>query len=113
MFFFNMHGEPPIAQPRFTHHMTIPEWEVLFPSDDGCKAYLAERRSVNGIVVCPRCDNDKVYPVTGPPFHWQCTRCAAAGGYRFSVLVNTIFENTNIGLRQCDARIGLNMRSWR
>jgi transposase-like protein len=32
------------------------------------------------------------------PFHWQCRACSETG-YRFSVLVGTIFENTNIGLR--------------
>jgi transposase-like protein len=63
------------------------------------RAYLATRRWPDG-VVCPRCGNEEVYPATGRPFHWQCTRCAAAGGYRFSVLVHTIFENTNVGLRQ-------------
>ena len=40
-----------------------------------------------------------VYPVTNRPFHWQCSKCATAGGYRFSVLVGTIFENTNKPLR--------------
>jgi transposase-like protein len=53
-----------------------------------------------GTVVCPRCTSDNVYPVTNRPFHWQCTKCAKAGGYRFSVLVDTIFENTNVGLHQ-------------
>ena len=33
------------------------------------------------------------------PFHWQCSKCAKAGGYRFCVLVGTIFENTNKPLR--------------
>ncbi len=89
-----------MGSPQFTRQMTIPEWEAFFPDDDACKAYLTRRRWPSGVVVCPRCGNDKVYPVTGRPFHWQCTRCVKAGGYRFSVLVNTIFENTNIGLRQ-------------
>jgi len=78
--------------------MTIPQFERLFPTDDACKAYLVARRWPKG-VACPRCANDKVYPVTNRPFHWQCTQCAEAGGYRFSVLVGTIFENTNVGLR--------------
>ena len=88
-----------MGQPQFTRQMTIPEWERLFPTDDACKAYLTARRWPKG-PICPRCANDKVYPVTNRPFHWQCTKCAAAGGYRFSVLVDTIFENTNVGLRQ-------------
>ena len=88
-----------MGQPKFTRQMSIPEWEALFPTDDACKAYLTARRWPNG-VTCPRCGNDKVYSVINRPFHWQCTKCAKAGGYRFSVLVDTIFENTNIGLRQ-------------
>lgn len=31
--------------------------------------------------------------------NWQCSKCPMAGGYRFSVLVRTIFENTNKPLR--------------
>src|SRR5580658_8252893 len=87
-------------KPQFTRQMTIPEWEALFPTDDACKEYLTAHRWPSGVVSCPRCGNEKVYPVTGRPFHWQCTQCASAGGYRFSVLVSTIFENTNVGLRQ-------------
>jgi transposase-like protein len=88
-----------MGNPTFTHQMSLPEWERLFPDDDACKAYLTARRWPNG-VRCPRCGNGKVSPVSTRPFHWQCTKCAKAGGYRFSVLVDTIFENTNIGLRQ-------------
>ena len=83
---------------KFTKQMTIPQFEAMFPTDDACKAYLVARRWPKGIV-CPRCGNDRVYPVTNRPFHWQCTQCVPAGGYRFSVLVGTIFENTNIGMR--------------
>lgn len=85
-------------KPQFTPQMTVPQFEALFPTDDACKQYLVNRRWPNG-VHCPRCGNVDVYPVTNRPFHWQCTKCAEKGGYRFSVLVGTIFENTNIGLR--------------
>jgi transposase-like protein len=88
----------PMAAPKFTKQMTVAQFDKLFPTDDACKTYLVERRWPNG-VRCPRCDNDKVYPVANRPFHWQCTKCAAAGGYRFSVLVSTIFENTNVPLK--------------
>jgi transposase-like protein len=84
--------------PKFTSQMTVPQFEKLFPTDDACKSYLISRRWPNGIR-CPRCGNEDVYSVTNKPFHWQCTKCAKAGGYRFSVLVGTIFENTNIGLK--------------
>ncbi len=33
------------------------------------------------------------------PFKWQCYACAPVGGYRFSVIAGTIFENTNKPLR--------------
>jgi transposase-like protein len=87
-----------MGQAQFTRQMTIGQFEELFPNDDACKAYLQRRRWPVG-VKCPRCANEKVYPVANRPFHWQCTQCAVAGGYRFSVLVGTIFENTNVGLR--------------
>lgn len=79
--------------------MTLPEWERLFPDDDACKAYLAQRRWPNGIR-CPRCQSDRVCPLTNRPFHWECPDCRKGGAYRFSVLVETIFEDTKIGLRQ-------------
>ncbi|HVC61442.1 MAG TPA: IS1595 family transposase [Acetobacteraceae bacterium] len=84
---------------QFTRQMTIPEWERLFPDDDACKAYLVRRRWPNG-VRCPRCGSDRVYPLTNRPFHWECPDCRKGGAYRFSVTVETIFEDTKIGLRQ-------------
>jgi transposase-like protein len=88
-------------KPQFTRQMTLPEWEALFPDDDACKQYLADHRWPSGDVTCPRCGSGKAYPLSTRPFHWQCHACSAnKAGYRFSVLVNTIFENTNIGLRQ-------------
>ena len=82
---------------QFTKQMTVSEFEALFPDDDACKTYLMRRRWPDG-VRCPRCGNDKVAELKARPFHWQCKACAP-NGYRFSVLVGTIFENTNIGLR--------------
>jgi len=84
---------------RFTRQMTIPEFEAAFPDDDACKAYLRDRRWPDG-VTCPRCGNPKISPVANRPFSWQCTQCAKAGGYRFSVIAGTVFENTNKPLRQ-------------
>ena len=82
----------------FTRQMAIPEWEALFPDDDACKAYLARRRWPGG-VRCPRCGNDKVWELKGRPFHWPCPACGPRD-YSFSVLVGTVFEDTNIRLRQ-------------
>lgn len=80
------------------HQMSIAEFEVMFPDDAACKLYLAEHRWPE-YVVCPRCGNAEVKP-HARPFHWQCYACTPGGGYRFSVLVNTIFENTNKPLRE-------------
>ena len=77
--------------------MTMSQWERAFPDDDSCKAYLSKSRWPQG-VRCPRCGNDKVYELA-KPFHWQCQNCTAKG-YRFSVLVGSVFENTNYPLRQ-------------
>src|SRR6476659_10897970 len=87
--------------PKAVHQLTIRQFEAMFPHDDACKAYLAANRWPKGAVTCPRCFNARVYELPSRPFHWQCTNCAPGGstGYRFSVLVGTIFENTNIGLR--------------
>jgi transposase-like protein len=82
---------------KFRPQMTVSQFEKLFPTDDACKQYLVARRWPKG-VRCPRCDNENVHPVSNRPFHWQCTQCVEKGGYRFSVLVGTIFENTNVGL---------------
>jgi len=83
---------------RFTQQMTTDQFEALFPDDNTCKAYLTARRWPDGVVRCPRCGNRKVYELPSRPFHWQCQQCTPQG-YRFSVLVGTVFENTNIALR--------------
>lgn len=78
--------------------MTLAELESKFPTEDACRSYLCARRWPQG-VRCPRCDHDKVYELDSRPHHWQCHNCADQG-YRFSVLVGTIFENTNVPLIQ-------------
>ena len=90
-------GTSVTAKAQFTRQMTIGQFEELFPDDDACKAYLQARRWPVG-VKCPRCANEKVAAITGRAFNWQCRSCSPTG-YRFSVLVGTIFENTNVGMR--------------
>jgi transposase-like protein len=83
------------------HQMTVGQFEKLFPTDDHCKRYLMANRWSDGIVRCPRCGNEHVHEHKGKPFHWNCYQCAPNKvGYRFSVLVGTIFENTNKPLRE-------------
>lgn len=79
------------------HQMTVAQFEKLFPHEDACREYLAANRWPEG-VRCPRCGNEHVYALESRPHHWQCSKCSDTG-YRFSVLVGTIFENTNKPLR--------------
>ncbi len=81
------------------HQMSVAQFERLFPDDDACKAYLRDQRWPGGIC-CPRCGSVEVSEAGTKPFHWVCYDCAPGTSYRFSVLVNTIFENTNKGLRE-------------
>jgi hypothetical protein len=87
-------------QPKPVHQLTASEFEATFPNEDACKAYLQARRWPQG-VCCPRCGNPAVYDLKTRKWHWQCAQCAPGGstGYRFSILVDTIFENTNKPLR--------------
>ena len=86
-----------MAAPKFTKQMTVTEFDKLFPTDDACKAYLVARRWPNG-VRCPHCGSDRIYALKTMPFKWECPACVPKG-YRFSVLVGTIFENTNVSLK--------------
>src|SRR6201996_2024610 len=79
------------------HQMTVRDFEKAFPNENACKAYLATHRWPSG-VSCPRCGAVEPYELPSRPFHWQCQECTA-GGYRFSVIAGTIFENTNKPLR--------------
>src|SRR6266581_6456690 len=81
------------------HQMTIAQFETMFKTEDACKAYLTANRWPDGVIRCPRCGFDKVHE-HARPYHWQCYNCTPNGGYRFSVLVGTIFENTNKPLRE-------------
>ncbi len=79
------------------HQMTIAQFEKQFPDETACRLYLQANRWPEG-VTCPRCGNDHVYKLETREHHWQCAKCGDTG-YRFSVLVGTIFENTNKPLR--------------
>jgi transposase-like protein len=83
--------------PKAVHQLTAAEFERMFPDEEACKAYLKARRWPEG-VHCPRCGNPAVYDLATRKWHWQCHQCAP-DGYRFSLLVGTIFENTNKPLR--------------
>ena len=70
----------------------------------GCSR-LSARRQRNSARHCGRCGsitwrcgNPAVYDLPSRKWHWQCEKCTR-DGYRFSILVGTIFENTNKPLR--------------
>ena len=77
--------------------MTLGELMLTFPTSDACKQFLLDRRWPDGKVKCVRCGNEKVYASKTRPFHWQCRNHDHP--YRFSVLVGTVFENTNYPLK--------------
>jgi hypothetical protein len=84
-------------QPKQIIQMTVSQFEAAFPNEEACDAYLVARRWPNG-VICPRCGSDRPYPLKTMKFKWECPDCSA-GGYRFSNIAGTIFENTNVDLR--------------
>lgn len=97
-----------IKHPRI-HQLTVRQFEDQFPDDDACKLYLIAQRWPTG-VCCPRCGNLEVSEHGTKEFHWICYACADSS-YRFSVTVGTVFENTNIPLRQWFQVIHLMMTS--
>ncbi len=86
-------------QPKQIMQMTIVQWEKAFPDEDACDAYLVAHRWPDG-VSCPRCGSVNVYELKTRPWHWECPDCRQGGAYRFSDITGTIFENTNMDLRQ-------------
>jgi transposase-like protein len=85
-------------QPRQIHQMTVSQWEAAFPDEDACDTYLVAHRWPDG-VYCPRCGGTRVYPLKTMKWKWECPDCSPSG-YRFSDIAGTIFENTNVDLRQ-------------
>jgi transposase-like protein len=80
--------------------MTFQQFMRTFPDEKACRQYLADRRWPEGKVKCPKCGNEKVYTSKARPFNWFCRNKTDLhdAPYRFSVLVGTVFENTNIPL---------------
>jgi transposase-like protein len=87
-------GKPLTTQPS----ITLRELRERYKTEDDCRAFIRDSRWPDGIVRCPRCDNDKVAELKKRPWHWQCRKCDK-NGYRFSVTTGTIFENTKYSLK--------------
>jgi transposase-like protein len=75
--------------------MTLDAFDQRFPNEEACRLFLQMRRWPSG-VRCPRCGNEKPYPLKNKPFYWLCKPCK---NYRFSVISGTIFENTKKPLK--------------
>jgi hypothetical protein len=80
---------------------TLAQLMTSFKDEAACKVFLQQRRWPDGVIRCPRCNNEKVFAVKSRPFHWVCKKndCGGRNGYRFSVITKTIFENTNYPLK--------------
>jgi transposase-like protein len=92
--------------------MTFRELLARFSDEADCKAFLEHKRWPDGAIKCPRCGG-KAFKVTSRPFHYVCKSGAetldkrtgelmvcSKNGYRFSVITRTVFENTNIKLKE-------------
>jgi transposase-like protein len=86
-------------QPRQVMQLSVGQFDKLFPNEEACDRYLVARRWPKG-VHCPRCGSTRVYPLQTMQFKWECPDCREGNAYRFSHLVGTIFENTNMDLLQ-------------
>ena len=92
---------------------TLAEFDALLPDEEACRKALMAQRWPDGKVKCPRCGNEKVWALKARPYHWVCKSgketvdkqtgevltCRKNGGYRFSLITATIFENTKIPLK--------------
>jgi transposase-like protein len=80
---------------------TLKDFDRMFPDETAARTYLTLRRWPDG-PVCPKCGNTKVYVLKARPFNWLCKSEACIKrtktGYRFSLYVGTVFENTNYPL---------------
>jgi hypothetical protein len=69
---------------------TLDAFDRRFPDEESCRLALQAARWPDG-VRCPKCGTEKVYALKSKPFYWLCKAC---GNHRFSVISDTIFENT-------------------
>ncbi len=72
--------------------MTLPEVNSLYSTDERCRELLAKLRWPLG-VECLRCKSKKVYDLPTQK-KFECGEC----GYQFSVLTQTIFNDTHLPL---------------
>ena len=77
-------------RPQPVHHMTLGQFEVPIPNEEGKPARLISGRSpLAEHVQCPRCGNTELYDASSyKSFHWQCRR-ARLGRTTFAVTRGT------------------------
>jgi transposase-like protein len=77
--------------------ITFQEFMTTFPDETACRQFLKDRRWPDG-VECPRCGKSETVYKIAQPWKWECSNktCRSGNAYRFSVLVGTVFENTNV-----------------
>lgn len=73
-----------------------------FNNEEVCLKYLSEQRW-GGNVVCPHCENDKVYTLTKQNKRYKCSKCKR----HFTAKAGTIFEDSKVPLRKWFAAIYL------
>jgi transposase-like protein len=92
--------------------MTFRELLDRFSTEGDCRTFLEGKRWPDGVIKCPRCGS-KAFKLPSRPFHYVCKSGAetldkrtgelmvcSKNGYRFSVITRTVFENTNIKLKE-------------
>ncbi|HSM86406.1 MAG TPA: IS1595 family transposase [Candidatus Limnocylindrales bacterium] len=72
--------------------MTLPEINSLYSTDERCRELLKKLRWPLG-VECVRCKSEKVYDLPTQK-KFECGEC----GYQFSVITQTIFNDTHLPL---------------
>ena len=73
--------------------MNIFELNRKYDTQEKCIAHL-EKIKWNGVPVCPYCEKTEHISKRKNEFRYQCNNC----GRSFSVLIDTIFEDTNLPL---------------
>ncbi|MFZ0890745.1 MAG: IS1595 family transposase [Candidatus Binataceae bacterium] len=88
-------------EPAIFKQISLADFDRMFPDEDSCRAYLMAQRWPDGKAICPRCGKSETVYKIAQPWKWECSNkeCRRGNAYRFSVIVGTIFENTNYPLR--------------
>ena len=76
-----------------SERMTVAKFHKRFDTEAKCAAFIARERWGNK-PVCPRCETDRVYRVTGA-MGYKCAGCRK----RFSVRTGTVMEHSRVSLR--------------